>query len=192
MKCYISCPLSIPQWQLDLVQKRLRDAGNTAVFWERGTTYGEKEKGWIDYCDAFVIVLPEFAWQYVRRDLPIGCKKELDQAIVKGKPIYVAYRGQTNNALAVYQADISVNAHIRGISQTFSCLGQTNLQPLSFVKPEEELVLNGMKFSSIEQKLNLEKVVRNHDLLENSKVVEYCCTFEFEFHSYDRRLLLLM
>lgn len=185
MKCYISCPMSIPQWQLDLVQKRLRDAGNTAVFWQRGTTYGDKEKDWIDTCDAFVIVLPEFAWQYVRTSLPKGCKAELEQAVAKGKPVYVAYRGVSNNAVAVYRTDVSLNGYVKGIPQTYDCLGQTNLQPLSFVKPKEEPLTPHQKFALIE-------LTKMHDALEDAKVVEYCCTFEFKFDSYDRRLLLLM
>jgi hypothetical protein len=174
--------MSIPQWQLDLVQKRLQDAGNAAVFWERGTTYGDKEKNWINTCDAFVIVLPEFAWQYVRTSLPKGCKTELEQAVFQNKSIYIAYRTQTNNSLAVYKADLSVNAHIRGVPQTYDSLGQSSLKAMSFEKP----------VGKPSQLMQLSEVVKMHDTLEDSKIVEYCCTFEFEFHSYDRRLLLLM
>jgi len=141
------------------------------------------EKEWIKYCDAFVIVLPNFDWQATFSSLPKGCKAELDSAIKQNKDIYIAYRGVMNNALAIYKADISLPGHIRGIPQTYNVLGQSGLIATSFVKPVSDLPF-------------ISEVVDNTGSMQDffeEKVVQHKFTFDFTFEKiYDRRLLLLM
>lgn len=167
MKCYVSCPIAIPQWQLDLVIKRLRDSNNAVLAWNRTTSYGKREKEAIQYCDAFVLILPEFAWQYTIETLPKGCKSELFNAVNYGRNIYIAYVN-SNKYLNIYKADMSMYPnHIKAAGGTFSCLGQT-----------PEILTHFVETSSVVKEPVIESI--NIDITIS------------ETYTYDRRLLLLM
>lgn len=119
-RVYVSCPMSVPQTELDKVLKHLKSLGVAACAWERGTPYTDDP---VRYCDAFIIMLPDNKFNYEVEKLPTGTKNELKLAINFEKPVYLAYLpiGGLNHLIYCTNIEPRVSSedfHILGLQGT--------------------------------------------------------------------------
>lgn len=148
-RIYISCPISILEITLHMYVKAAEKLGTEVDYWRRGTSYCER--GNIEKCDAFILVLPSEEFKHSIERLPAGCKQELMLAQRHGKNIYIAYRPMTAIP-SFYEADIrhgligGIDGSSRMLASTiikhigeemhtdfYKCLGTTEMNPCSEV-----------------------------------------------------------
>lgn len=119
-KVYVSCPMTVSQTVLDKTMKHLENLGVAARAWERGTPYKEEDS--IKYCDAFIAILPNNAFEYYLNTLSFGTRKEILSADAIGKDIYICYTPTASSKPQFYIAELSEDSrgteHIKGIQGT--------------------------------------------------------------------------
>lgn len=105
---YVSCPISIPEGELQRILNRLErfDFKDTSIkHWIRNTVYYPQV---LTNADAVVIVLPGLRWVH-SSDLPIGVARELDIAVKMKKPIFLAYKNMHDD-INFYEAAVSITS----------------------------------------------------------------------------------
>lgn len=117
---YVSCPISIPEKDLQRILNRLERLefkDTTIKHWVRNTMYYTED---LTHANAVVIVLPALKWLN-SSDLPTGIERELDKAVKMKKPIFLAYENMHRD-INFYETVISVNSKgklsIKGIEGT--------------------------------------------------------------------------
>ena len=94
--------------------KATQSMGAAVTYWDRSSSYGLKKN--VQTCDAFILVLPGNALNYLMSELPIGCRRELAEARSCSREIYIAYTA--NGKSSFYKASIFGNK-IKGLIETF-------------------------------------------------------------------------
>lgn len=111
---YISCPIAVSQSVLDEFAETVELIPNVvARYWERGTRYDQR---YFDTSDAYLFILPGNKFDCVSGELPIGLKRELQDAYESGKKIYVGYIAK-DGCYNIYSADTN-GRNIKGIAGT--------------------------------------------------------------------------
>lgn len=116
-RIYISCPISIPQSDLDKVATLLRQNSIEPDYWIRNCGYYDKDLI-NDTYDGVVFMLPNNRFNYSTHDLPVGVKKELSIAHSAGKKIYLAYKNAIGN-YNIYKTEQDFYT-FRGVQHTSS------------------------------------------------------------------------
>jgi hypothetical protein len=154
-KVYVSCPMTVSQSVLDKTLKHLSNLGVAARAWERGTPY--KEENSIKYCDAFIVILPNNAFEYCLTILSSGTRKEILAADAIGKDIYICYTPTASSKPQFYISDLFEatrgTVHIKGIQGThrnFLDLIEPDLMKKEEKEPVTAYYVEG-KFQSVEK-----------------------------------------
>ena len=118
---YISCPISVNQNILDnciqLVEKTIKDVSTsgTVGYWAKGSPYdSDTFNNYVDFCDAFVIILPSLSWKCHYNTMSAGIRKEYTRAVNKGKKIFLYYV-PLNNVPNIYSTKIYNDIQIEGV-----------------------------------------------------------------------------
>jgi len=102
MKAYISCPISVPSQNLELIINEV-PVKYDVYYWNRKEKYNSD---WLQSADVFIIVLPNNRFNYAIDELPIGVKRELKEAMLYNKKIFLAYRNTSGN-ICFYETHIT-------------------------------------------------------------------------------------
>ncbi len=115
---YFSYAYTTPNNISEAIKQKLRDIGVNVTFYQKGTTYSDEP---IKNCDAFVIFLPNNAFEADITRLSQGIQKELTIAYRLKKDIILAYLSKLANGVTFYFTDIDTkSSKIKGISGTNS------------------------------------------------------------------------
>jgi hypothetical protein len=83
----MSVPLSLPWDKVQLFKRRFREDLFEVTLWDRETYRPEHYKN----ADSVLFLLPDFSFDDYIEDLPNGVRRELQDAILDEKKIYVGY-----------------------------------------------------------------------------------------------------
>lgn len=112
---YVSCPVEVNVLHvLDVIAEIQFQTGQLPNYWDRITKY---DNSFVKDADIFVLILPKNKFEYKISDLPTGCKRELKEAIILGKSIYIAYKRSHVNEICIYENNIYSNT-ITGLAGT--------------------------------------------------------------------------
>lgn len=125
---YISCPMIVPQVDLNEVVSLVRSSNVTPHWWSKGSPYDEIiYTKVIQQANAFIVILPDMGWSCYNYIMTPGSRKELCIAILAKKPIFIAYK-RSNSTIGIYAASIGAGntenlqsesfTRISGISST--------------------------------------------------------------------------
>jgi hypothetical protein len=161
--------MSLPWDRVQLFKRRFREDLFDVTLWDRNKYYPEYYKN----ADSVVFLLPDFSFQYEIGDLPIGVRRELNEAIREGKKIYLGYITASGD-YKIYNASADNYAvMIKGIP------GSGDL--IFSEKPLPKFVSPGVPTREGIQDFYIQRDSSNYTLKGSTGMLES-----------DRRLLLLM
>lgn len=104
---YISCPLSVSEGDLEKVIQKTKEFNLDRVYYyKKGTAYDtEAYDRIIQSHDAFILVLPNFAWAMDYDKMTSGCRRELKIARDAKRKMYLAYK-TTSGLVNIYVMEI--------------------------------------------------------------------------------------
>lgn len=144
---YLSVPVSVDMQSVKDFIKCHAQFNVEFNYWVRDSIY---DKNCIKDSDGFVIFHPENQFEFKLKSLPSGVRKEVREAILQDKPIYIAYKRAYDKAWGIYSTTMEnfedfENITIKGYAR------QSSFKTLS-------------KEKSIEQKLSdLENRIQKMD-----------------------------
>ena len=99
---WISAPMSVSLRDIgELARSILIYEGHQIAYWKQTGNYNQTA---FNSADSMVIILPGKAWD--SNHLPVGCRRELAEAIKQGKPIFLGYQ-KKDGTWGVYDARIT-------------------------------------------------------------------------------------
>jgi len=110
---YVSIPLAL---DLEEPKKVLHKLSNddyyksNLCYWKRGSNY---DRDSVRRCDIFIFMTTNNEWSFNSNTLPVGVLKELTQAQILNKPIYMAYKNKEGNYN--FYKIFTANASIMGV-----------------------------------------------------------------------------
>jgi hypothetical protein len=117
-KIYFSYAYSTPNNVSEAIKEKLIELGVKLEFYQKGTAYSDVP---VRSCDAFVLFLPNNAFEAEIFRLTQGIQKELNLAYQLKKDIILAYLSKMAGGVTFYLTNIdSKEGKIKGISGTNS------------------------------------------------------------------------
>jgi hypothetical protein len=134
MKVYVSCPISVPQSTLDKIMARIVGISyvKQATHWKRGSF--NYDPTMLATADVVIIVHPNNSFDFRLEELPVGVRKEFDEAIKLNKKVLLAYHGVISDSYNFYTMDIGRDKAkgLAGTGNTLALLAATQKpMPLS-------------------------------------------------------------
>lgn len=131
-KIYFSYAYTTPTSVSEGIKHTLLNLGVELSFYQKGTTYSDKP---IRDCDAFVLFLPDNAFEADISTLSQGIQKELSLAHQLKKDVILAYLSKMAGGVTFYLTDINSRERtIKGISGT-------NSDVIKLLQEEKEIEL---------------------------------------------------
>lgn len=157
LSAYISCPVSVPQKELDKVAEALKGTISGGVcYWLRGSHYTDK---YIQGTDVFVLMLPRNRFAMDIKHLPAGCRTELRKAKNLNKRIYLAYTKSSSNTPSFYETNVDIVKDISSVSEITGLPGTTsNLYLLDDETVNPEFSCKGEEIKDYNPKILLLKL----------------------------------
>lgn len=100
---YLSVPVSVDRQCIHDLIKDNRTHHVEFDYWIKDTVY---DRDCITNSDGIVVFHPENQFEFKIKSLPIGVRKEVGEAILQDKPIYLAYKRAYDGVWGIYSTII--------------------------------------------------------------------------------------
>ena len=110
---YLSVPVSMDMGCVHQLIDNNRAYNVDFDYWIRNTVYN---RDCITNSDGIVVFHPENQFEFKMKSLPIGVRKEVREAILQDKPIYMAYRRIYDGAWGIYSTTIESGKDFENIT----------------------------------------------------------------------------
>jgi hypothetical protein len=131
--------------------------------WDRESRYDNSD---LYKSDIFLLLTSDNSWHIDTKYLPSGCKRELNQALAAGKPIYIGYKTKAGT-VAIYETSLT-RTMLSGVAGTGGSIFRTHA-PVEQPRTAREVEERVMEVEYEEPKME-----------------------SIEYHWSDKRILLLL
>jgi 3-methyladenine DNA glycosylase AlkC len=116
---YISAPVTLDWAEVMSVSKRINLSGFNVrtTYWDRKGYYNRSS---VSECDIFVFMTPNNDWEFNMNTLPVGVKREYEEAIRLNKPVFMVYRNMEGDYnLYLVKRNVNTLSGLQGSSGSF-------------------------------------------------------------------------
>jgi len=183
-KVYISAPMSIPWGDVLETKARLESHFSNVTVWDRD--YGNYRSWDFGNANIVVFMLPLNKFAYTKNLLPTGVNKELSEAIVNGKQMYIAYK-LADGKLSIYESRVN-----GGVFEAISGTSGNIFEEHS--KHRVPTIDEKLKSAAEQIAINSRYGIHTQNPCEEIGLPLYHGKKKYEFivKYYDERLLLMM